>query len=149
MGQITRNLKAGEKRRFIRHPFAIPIECISEGRLVSSDSELSDISHGGMAFFSGTGHAPGELLDIRFPAVNDKSFVRGEVVWCRKDHDSPGRYVIGLKFLDEKSHFQARMFEQICHIENYRNEQAQKGRSISEQEAATEWIDLFADRFPF
>ena len=41
------------------------------------------------------------------------------------------------------------MVEQLCHIEHYRNEVNRKeGRDISSEEAATEWIAQFADKFP-
>jgi hypothetical protein len=42
-----------------------------------------------------------------------------------------------------------RMCEQVCHIENYRNEvKAAEGRELTPEQAAVEWVSKFAARFP-
>jgi hypothetical protein len=41
------------------------------------------------------------------------------------------------------------MVQQVCSIENYRKEQREReGRRLSTQEAAVEWIEKYAGRFP-
>jgi hypothetical protein len=41
------------------------------------------------------------------------------------------------------------MVEQICHIERYRNDVAQReGRQLTAEEAALEWISRYASSFP-
>ena len=42
------------------------------------------------------------------------------------------------------------MVEQICHIEHYRRTvHESQGRSLSSHEAAPEWIERYAEAFPF
>jgi hypothetical protein len=40
------------------------------------------------------------------------------------------------------------MVQQVCAIEQYRQEQEQQGRMLNSQQAAAEWITRFAGRFP-
>jgi hypothetical protein len=41
------------------------------------------------------------------------------------------------------------MLEQICHIELYKKElRKKKGRKVTGEEAAIEWITNYADKFP-
>ncbi len=43
----------------------------------------------------------------------------------------------------------ARMVEQICHIEQYKNEILKaEGRQLDSKQAALEWIQKFASEFP-
>jgi hypothetical protein len=52
-------------------------------------------------------------------------------------------------FLDAEVAFLARMVEQVCHIEDYRQSVSRiEGRQLSAEEAATEWIDRYARDFP-
>ena len=45
--------------------------------------------------------------------------------------------------------FLARMVEQICHIEDYRQSVCRvEGRRLSAEEAAVEWIAQYAAQFP-
>jgi hypothetical protein len=68
------------------------------------------------------------------------------VAWCRPDGDA---FLVGVEFLDSDDAFQSRMVQQVCSIENYKQDVAAKeGRVLSSQEAAAEWISKFAGRFP-
>ena len=70
----------------------------------------------------------------------------GRVVWCKANDKG---YQLGVAFLDQDDAFRTRMVEQICHIENYRNNaSAVEGRQLSVEEAAAEWIDRYAAHFP-
>jgi hypothetical protein len=58
-------------------------------------------------------------------------------------------YELGVTFLDAEDAFRARMVEQLCHIEDYRRSVMRtQGRELSLDEAATEWIEKFAEDFP-
>jgi len=60
-----------------------------------------------------------------------------------------GCYELGLRFISAEDAFAARMVEQLCHIERYRHELAEKeGRVIDAETAAAEWIAKFARHFP-
>lgn len=42
------------------------------------------------------------------------------------------------------------MVEQLCHIEHYRRTvRESQGRALGSQEAAIEWIERYAEAFPF
>jgi len=139
-----------ERRRFIRHPTTIPIKCYREGHLRRTDTRLRDISHGGLSFASGEGFEPGDVLKVEFPSLRNSPTVRGEVVWTMAVSDKADpHYFEGLRFLDEDTYMRARVVEEICHIEAYRESQLQHhGRSLTSQEAAGEWIQRFAHKFP-
>jgi len=58
-------------------------------------------------------------------------------------------FEIGIQFLDENDSFRVRMVEQICHIEQYKQEVFDKdGRQLSGEQAAVEWIQKYATDFP-
>ena len=110
---------------------------------------LRDISHGGLAFVSGERFAPGDVVELDFPSLPRDERITGEIMWCGQiEAGQPEGYAAGLRFLDEDARFSARLVEQICHIERYREEQCRAGRSLDSRQAATEWITRFASRFP-
>ncbi|MBT4078105.1 MAG: PilZ domain-containing protein, partial [Gammaproteobacteria bacterium] len=66
--------------------------------------------------------------------------------WYKK---STKGFEIGLEFDDPNELFRLRMIEQICHIEHYRAEVKQhQGRQLTSEQAAKEWIKLYAADFP-
>ena len=68
------------------------------------------------------------------------------MVWTSPERD---RFCIGVNFLDASDAFRARMVEQVCSIERYRQEvEEREGRVLTAPEAAAEWIARYAGRFP-
>jgi len=133
-------------RHYIRHPADIPIEITTTEDGNKTSEPLSNISPGGVAFRSKTKLDIGTSLNIRIDLVNPPFETRARVVWCQP---KAPYYEVGAELLDKEAVFQARMVEQICHIEHYRKEvQRAEGRSLSGREAALEWIEKYADRFP-
>lgn len=133
-------------RQFIRHPSSMPVRLRPMGDVPMRRDRLEDISAGGLRIQSTVALEPGcsVLLGIE---VVDYSF-EGEavVVWCRRCRDG---YSIGVRFVDNEDGFRARMIEQVCHIERYRRRVArEEGRQLSSEEAASEWVGLFAADFP-
>lgn len=134
------------KRRFIRHPFQIPIE-VSAGHQDAVAPSLRDVGHGGVSFHARQPAGPGQRLRIRIPLLEPPFEADGEVMWCEADSD--GGYEIGVSFLSAEDAYRARMMEQVCHIEQYRRQVREiEGRQISDREAAMEWIERFAPEFP-
>ncbi|MGA2550649.1 MAG: PilZ domain-containing protein [Burkholderiaceae bacterium] len=134
-------------RQFIRHPVNIPIEAIP---LLAAGPEplliAYSLSAGGLAFRAAGPADPGTLvhLKIDYRVLQFESDAR--VVWC---HSSGDGTELGVEFLNSDDAFQARMVEQICHIESYRQETLEfEGRALSSEEAALEWIARFAGTFP-
>ena len=88
---------------------------------------------------------PGGVVEVRIPSVRPPFAARARVVWCR-----PGAhgFELGVAFLDAADAFRARMVEQVCHIEAYRQAvYRQEGRDLSGREAAAEWIAKHAADF--
>lgn len=105
-----------------------------------------NVSHGGLAFLSTSCPAVGDILAIRIPTVDPPFEGRARVAWCRPESD---RYLVGVQFLDTGAAFRSRMVQQVCSIENYRREILEReGRALTTQEAAAEWIERYAGRFP-
>jgi hypothetical protein len=137
-----------EGRVFIRHATSVPLQCNEEGHIYHAQ-ELTDISHGGLAFMSHKKHSPGDIVELSFPSIKNHPALRGEVVWSREVPESDyTRYHEGIRFLNEKDHFHARIVEQVCYIESYVAEQKRTGREITPEEAAQEWTSKYAASFP-
>lgn len=137
-----------DKRRYARHPADVPIRVAVLGpdEPAPLDERLSDIGLGGLSFESTDALNEGAMLAITMPSVIPAFQIKGRVVWC---HRSDGRFDVGVEFTEPEKLFKARMVEQICHIEHYRNEVMEtEGRNLSGEEAAREWIEMFADEFP-
>jgi len=134
-------------RQFIRHPLDVPIEIRADRGAPGAAVQTSDISQGGLAVRSLEAVAPGALIEVRIPYVQPAFEARARVAWCRPA--GVGGHDLGVTFLDEADAFLARMVEQVCYIEDYRRSVARReGRQLSAEEAAGEWIEKFAARFP-
>jgi hypothetical protein len=84
-------------------------------------------------------------MTVRIPSVSPVFESNARVVWCLADASG---YRVGVEFLDADDEFRARMVEQVCHIETYRQQvRESERRDISAEEAALEWIVKFAERF--
>ena len=133
-------------RSFIRHPSNIPIDFQLEELVVEGNEYLKNVSVGGLAFNSKSQIDVGRIIRIKIPLVNPVFQALGRVTWCRPENS---HFEVGIEFLDENDTFRARMVEQICHIEEYKQEVLEKeGRTLSGEEAASEWIQRYAIEFP-
>lgn len=106
---------------------------------------LHNVSLGGLAFKSPRGIPNGKEVRISFPVLDPIHSLTGVVVWNKKSGEA---FEIGLEFKDPDGLYRLRMIEQICLIERYREEQQNEGRSLSSEDAAKEWIGLYARDFP-
>ncbi|MCP4188796.1 MAG: PilZ domain-containing protein [Gammaproteobacteria bacterium] len=135
-------------RKYIRHPADVPIQVVPDR--VEDDDEreetLTNISLGGLSFISTQALDVLQKVRVCIPLIKQDNFLEGRVVWCEKVQNG---YEVGLQFERSKEVFRLRMIEQICHIEHYRKEvENQEGRQLSTEEAAREWISLYAGDFP-
>ena len=131
-------------RKYIRHPSDIPIEI--DGVDMQDVESLHDVSFGGLSFISKNRIKPDSKISITIKFVSP-SFVSLTIVkWCRKHGD---HYDVGVSFCDPEDAYRARMIEQICHIEHYKREMLIKeGRRLTGEQAALEWIQRYAAKFP-
>ncbi len=145
MHSATR-LRCSMMRNYIRHPSDIPIDFQQEELTEAHSDHLKNISQGGLAFQSSTNLTPGSIIRVRIPLVMPVFQAVGRVTWC---HAWGDQFEIGIEFLDLDDVFRARMVEQLCHIEHFRQQVfEQEGRQLSSEQAAAEWIQRFAPDFP-
>lgn len=138
--------RTNPRREFLRHTIHVPLEVERVGDAASLTQEGVNVSFGGLAFMSDTCPSVGEILRLRIPTVEPAFEGQARVVWCRPEE---GKFLVGVQFMDATAAFQSRMVQQVCSIENYREEvRRREGRKLTTQEAAAEWIQRFAGRFP-
>jgi hypothetical protein len=134
-------------RKFIRHPTCIPIvaaPCSSDTPPTTAES--LNVGEGGLAFHSSGKYAVGTLLHLTIPISQYPFETDARVTWSR---EANGKSETGVEFLSQTDAYQARMVEQICHIEAYRQHVRQhEGRELTSNEAAVEWVQQHAARFP-
>ncbi|MEX0623441.1 PilZ domain-containing protein [Saccharospirillum sp.] len=132
-------------RQYIRHPAAVPLKYQCQQPDDPNPTELLDVSQGGLSFITKEPMAPGQIVHVSI-GIGDPPFeTKGQVVWC---HPQDDHYITGLRFDNIENAFAVRMIEQICHIEQYRQQWERQGRDLSPEEAAQEWIALHARDFP-
>lgn len=133
-------------RSFIRHPTAVPIEIRLEDQTHKQES-MRDVSRGGLCFCYPEAAAVGSTVVVRIMLTTPPFEACCRVSWCQADGSA---WHVDVEFLDQDDLFRVRMVEQICHIEQYRRMvRASQGRSLSSHEAALEWIERYAEAFPF
>ena len=135
-------------REFIRHPSNIPIEyCLTDIPSCHMDS-ISNVSQGGLCFHTQTFISRKQWLHLNIPIDSEHFEVDAQVKWCEPTDGNSG-FDVGVQFANKDQAFCARMVEQVCHIEQYKQRVLQKeGRLLSGDQAAAEWIDRFAHQFP-
>jgi len=132
-------------RQFIRHPATIPLE-YSIKDTHSSPQSMRNISEGGVSFICTDKLEVGAEIVITIRTIDPEVELIGRVVW--NSNLPNGQYLVGVKFA-EQEHYRARMVEQVCHIEQYRQAVfREEGRLLSIEQAAQEWILRYAERFP-
>lgn len=133
-------------RKFVRHPSSIPIDfVVTHEREADADkTQLSNISNGGFSCFTSRSLQVGWEVQLRIPAIWPDYSARGAVVWNREVTNG---FEIGIAFTTEDA-FKTKMVEQLCQIEQYRQRAwTDEGRRIDSEQAASEWIALFAEEF--
>lgn len=133
-------------RSFIRHPTDIPIEISLEDQ-PRKHEPLRNVSRGGLCFLHPQAVPVGSNIVVRIAFTSPPFEASCCVTWCQVDGNA---WQVGVAFLDQDILFRLRMVEQICHIEHYRRTvRESQGRTLSSHEAALEWIERYAEAFPF
>ena len=139
-------MRSNPRRAFLRHTVDVPLEVERVGDTTGLAERGVNVSHGGLAFLSATCPEIGDIIQIRIPTVEPPFENRARVAWCRPEG---GEFLVGVQFLDSRAAYQSRMVQQVCSIENYRKEvREREGRELTAQDAAAEWIERYAGRFP-
>ncbi len=134
-------------RRFLRHPFDIPIEVTEVDMPFEGEREtLQDVSLAGLSFICKSCPEKGSLIRFRIPVVEPVFEAEAMVAWSSKGEDG---YRVGAEFLGINDAFRGRMVEQVCYIEHYRRKLSkERGEEVSSEEAAVDWIKKYAADFP-
>ncbi len=133
-------------RHFMRHPSSMPIEVCALHASIQPRQHLRNVSVGGLAFASEVEVPSGAMVSLRIPCVSPVFESEAKVAWCRESGDG---FELGVEFLDQDDAYRARMIEQVCHIEEYREQVRQtERRELSAEQAAEEWIRKYAAQFP-
>lgn len=131
-------------RNYIRHPTSIPIR-VSAGAHDCGEVTVNNLSTGGLSFVTDIPVRVGSVVDLTIPCVNPDYQGEGIIVWRRSQ--SPEGFEVGVRFANDDEYFRVRMVEQVCQIEEYRQQLAEAGRKLTTEEAALEWIKRFAADF--
>jgi hypothetical protein len=133
-------------RKTQRHNAHIPVEIEREdGGELLSHASIASISAGGLMFRASGPVAEGIALKLTLADSWPCYVTRGECVWCRSVGDL---YEVGVEFHHPNESFKARMLAQFGQIEDYRQRvELNEGRQLSRDEAAQEWIGLYAELF--
>jgi len=131
-------------RNYIRHPTSIPIEVSAAGH-GDAKVQVKNLSTGGLSFKTHVPVKVGSVVDLLIPCIKPDYHGAGVIVW-RRGHEPPG-YEVGVRFANDDEFFRVRMVEQVCQIEEYRQQLAAVGRNLTSEQAALEWISRFAADF--
>ncbi len=138
---------AKERRQYLRHPIRVPIKVQMGKKDITLKSQTGDLSQGGLQFLTAEQIPQGTLIDVTIP-MGDRLFrLYGWVVWVSSDSKS-GLFKTGVSFDQPVMSFRAKLAEEVHRIREFRDETERKtGRPISEEEAASIWIDKYAQKF--
>ena len=130
----------------IRHPVEIPLEIKAMDVAVDSLRTHKLVGCVQLTFHFPMMIAVGVLLTVSIPSINAQEELHGQVSSLSQ---SKHGFMIGMSFQSEQEAFRMRMLEQLCHIEEYRQRTLlSEGRLLSQDQAASEWIDQYAAAFP-
>ena len=134
------------ERRYIRHPAQLPISFELQGTGQQHHDRLRNVSEGGLCFASSAALDPGTCIRLMIPLLGQVFEVDATVAWCQPDAPN---HLVGVRFSSPQDLFCARMVEQLCYIEDYRQQiEREEGRRLSGDQAAAEWIERFSGQFP-
>lgn len=135
---------AQERRAFVRHPTALPVELsvMSIGRCRGA---TRDVSHGGVCLRVSASVPLGARVALTLPVLGHAWRFEAIVVWVERRGEG---WDVGVAFDAVEDRARARLVEQICQIEAYRAGQVRDGRELTSEEAASEWAALHAAAFP-
>lgn len=141
-------LQGKERRKYYRHPISAPIKLRATSNPDSIRAQTEEVSLGGLSFLSQNRLEKGSFVDLSIP-VKDKLFeIKGRVTYC-VEQSKGGRFRTGILFLDSPSAFRAKLAEEALEILRYRKDiSRERGEEVSEEEAARQWIQRFAENFP-
>lgn len=130
---------------FIQHPDTVAAQLCVTSDHASRGMDLVAHGHGGVCMPSQLGYQPGTPLQVRVCLSGRDLRYHGLVLWRRRRRHA---FELGLGFATDAAAYRARMVEQLCHIEAYRQQALADGRTIDFETAARQWIARYSSGFP-
>lgn len=136
-----------QSQNFIHHPNEVPIKIVVRDKQLPL-SCVGQSSSTGVYIHTPTRYDISSCVEVEINVQSPAFFARGCV--CSSEPLSEGiGYETGIVFDCPDTAFAVRMIEQICHIEQYRQQVCkEEGRELSIDNAAVEWITQHAASFP-
>ena len=134
------------RRRSLRHYAEIPIEISTpDDKRPKQIGATHDISIGGLSFISESPFTLNQKIKLAIQITHPYFEEIAKVVWCQSNGST---HEIGVQFINIDAIYRIKMLEQVRHIEQYRSDMKNlHGRDLSPQEAALEWIRMYAADF--
>ena len=136
-----------EKRKFYRHPIKVPIQLTQIENKTTLNSQVEDLSQGGLSFYWPEAIPAGTHLQLSIPVENQLFKMMAHVTHCQKD-TAMNLFKTGVCFEDSISAFRAKLAEEILEIRQYCEKMSLlRGHPLSEEEGAKIWIEKNAENF--
>jgi hypothetical protein len=133
-----------DRRRFVRHPLKIPLAVRPRGGGEAFLTKVGDLSEGGVSFGAPAPLGLGTQVDVELHVHHCRFTLGGTVATCTSE--APCR--VGLRFAAPGELFRLKLAEQVLRIEDLRESlAAERGAPVSTEEAATVWVERYADTF--
>lgn len=130
---------------YLRHPACVPVRLRQVPRPVAADPRRDGRPCGAIQFTVSQTVPAGATVEVAVDVAGETRRFRGNVHWVRP---AGRRFVVGLRLTDPEDACRARMIEQACHVEAYRQRAIRRsGRSLGIEQAAARWIERCAERF--
>ncbi len=139
---------------FIKHPQDIPLSYRITSLPASKSEQLiqKETLANGMVFTAQHSAMIRAAIEIDIVVCSEHLTLQGVVDDCiqvdEASEDQNASYEITVCFREGHDAHAMRMAEQVCHIEHYHQALLSKGRRLTADEAAKEWIGRFARLFP-
>ena len=136
-----------QEQSFIHHPSAVPV------KMVVSDSQfplptIQVAASTGVYIHTTTCYPLNSCVEVEINVQSPAFFAKGYICSCEAVTDGLG-FQTGVVFDCPETAFAVRMIEQVCHIEQYRQQVSNtEGRELTIDCAAAEWITHHAANFP-
>ena len=129
----------------LHHPACLPPRVREIPRPFAPRLAAAERTFGALRFELARPPRSGALVEVSITVCGDVQRFRGTVHWVRP---LGRRYEVALRLTDREHAYRARMIEQACQIEAYRQrESTRTGRALGLEQAAARWIERYARQF--
>lgn len=133
-------------RSYIRHARGHPIYYDQPPRYATQRPSHAEGDQCGIYFEASRPFHSGSSIHVTIPVRQQEFHFLARICWTQPRRSG---YEVGVVFSGKSECFRARMVEQLCYIEAYRESMhSSEGRELDMEAAAMEWITRYAGLFP-